>query len=147
MNVRKSALALLVSAVLALSLTAAAPVLAQDSPNEQSVTQKADGTVVITLLVYGEDACPQTNGDEIVVCSRRPEAERYRIPPKLRQKADDFSGDRGSWTSHNEALEASTRFTRPNSCSTVGTGGQTGCLAAALHQWYLEKQMEKKGKK
>jgi hypothetical protein len=147
MNVRKSALALLVSAVLALSLTAAAPVLAQDSPNEQSVTQKPDGTIVITLLVYGEDACPQTNGDEIVVCSRRPEAERYRIPPKLRQKADDFSGDRGSWTSHNEALEASTRFTRPNSCSTVGTGGQTGCLAAALHQWYLEKQMEKKGKK
>jgi hypothetical protein len=147
MKVRKSALALLVPALLALSLTAAAPALAQDSPNEQSVTQKADGTVVITLLVYGEDECPQTNGDDIVVCARRPEAERYRIPPKLRQKADDFSGDRGSWTSHNEALEASTRFTRPNSCSTVGTGGQTGCLAAALHQWYLEKQMDKKGKK
>jgi hypothetical protein len=147
MKVRKSAFAHLVSAVLALSLATGAPVLAQDSPNEQSVTQKPDGTVVITLLVYGEDACPQPNGDDIVVCARRPEAERYRIPPKLRQKADDFSGDRGSWTSHNEALEASTRFTRPNSCSTVGTGGQTGCLAAALHQWYLERQMDKKSKK
>jgi hypothetical protein len=147
MNVRKSALAYLVSAVLALGLATGVPVLAQDSPNEQSVTQKADGTVVITLLVYGEDDCPQAKGDDIVVCARRPEAERYRIPPKLRQKADDFSGDRGSWTSHNEALEASTRFTRPNSCSTVGTGGQTGCLAAALHQWYLEKQMDKRREK
>jgi hypothetical protein len=147
MNVRKSAFALIMSNVLALTLVAGTPVLAQDSPNEQSVTQKPDGTIVITLLVYGEDTCPQTNGEEIVVCSRRPEAERYRIPPKLRQKADDFSGDHGSWTSHNEALEASTRFTRPNSCSTVGTGGQTGCLAAALHQWYLERQMDKKDKK
>jgi hypothetical protein len=138
---------LLLSNVIALLAALPTPAVAQESSSEQSVTQKPDGTIVITLLVYGEDACPLTNGDEIVVCSRRPEAERYRIPPKLRQKADDFSGDRGSWTSHNEALEASTRFTRPNSCSTVGTGGQTGCLAAALHQWYLEKQMEKKGKK
>jgi hypothetical protein len=145
MNTRKPALIQMTTAALALALMAATPVLAEDSGNEQSVTQKADGTVVITLLVYGEDACPKASGDEIVVCARRPEAERYRIPPKLRQKADNFSGDRGSWTTHVSALDYASRTTRPNSCSAVGTFGQTGCLAAALHQWYLEKQMDKKG--
>ncbi len=147
MTVRKSSLTRLLSCALALTLATAAPVLAEDSGNEQSVTQKADGTVVITLLVYGEDDCPKASGDEIVVCARRPEAERYRIPPKLREKADDYSGDRGSWTTHVSALDDASRTTRPNSCSAVGTFGQTGCLAAALHQWYLEKQMEKKGER
>jgi hypothetical protein len=147
MNLRKPAFIHLVSAALALTLAAGTSAFAEDSPNEQSVTQKADGTVVITLLVYGEDACPKTSGEEIVVCARRPEAERYRIPPKLRETADDYSGDRGSWTTHVSALDDASRYTRPNSCSPVGTFGQTGCLAAALHQWYLEKQMDKKGEK
>ncbi len=129
--------------ITAATLILTPPVLAAESPNEQSVTQKADGTVVITLLVYGEDPCPQTSGEEIVVCARKPEAERYRIPPKLREPVDDYSGSKGSWTSHNEALEDSTRHTRPNSCSPVGTGGQTGCLAAMLRQWYLEKRLDK----
>ena len=31
---------------------------------------------IINLLVYGDDPCPQSQGDEIVVCARRPEAER-----------------------------------------------------------------------
>jgi hypothetical protein len=137
----------LAATALALFASLSAPVTAEDSPDEQSVTQNADGTVVIQLLVYGEDTCPKASGDEIVVCARRPEAERYRIPKKLREKPLDMSGDSGSWTTHNEALEANTRFTQPNSCSAVGTGGQTGCLAAALHQWYLEQQLEKQNAK
>lgn len=116
-----------------------APAIAQQT----SVTTSDDGTLIIQLLVYGDDACPQTNDEEIIVCARRPESERYRIPKKLREKPLDVSGNGGSWTTHNEALEANTRFTRPNSCSAVGTGGQTGCLAALLHQYYLEKQLDK----
>lgn len=126
----------------ALAVISCLPAQAQ----EASETTTADGRLVIQLLVYGDDACPQINSEEIVVCARRPESERYRIPKKLRNKGLDESGDGGSWTTHNEGLEASTRFTRPNSCSAVGTGGQTGCLAALLHQWYLEKQLEKRGR-
>jgi hypothetical protein len=145
MTFTKIALLRCCSTVLALILGASFPAFAEDSLNEQSVTQKADGSVIITLLVYGEDACPEKSGEEIVVCARRPEAERYRIPPKLRETPDDYSGDRGSWTTHVSALDDASRTTRPNSCSAVGTFGQTGCLTAALHQWYLEKQMDKKG--
>ena len=35
---------------------------------------------ITNLLVYGDDPCPKGEGDEIVVCARRPESERYRIP-------------------------------------------------------------------
>ena len=41
---------------------------------------------ITSLIVYGEDPCPQSEGEEIVVCARRPESERYRIPKKLREK-------------------------------------------------------------
>jgi hypothetical protein len=139
--------ALLAATTLATIVALSAPAIADVSSNEQSVTQKADGTIVISLLIYGEDTCPKSSGDEIVVCARRPEAERYRIPPKLREKADDYSGNRGSWTTHASALDYASRTSRPNSCSPDGTFGQTGCLAAALHQWYLERQMDKKGKR
>ncbi|MFN3593030.1 MAG: hypothetical protein ACK4TG_12710, partial [Thermaurantiacus sp.] len=31
-----------------------------------------------TVLVYGDDPCPKSeNPDEIIVCARRPEEERY----------------------------------------------------------------------
>lgn len=126
---------------IALAFLGCLPTIAQ--AQEVSQTTSDDGTLIIQLLVYGDDACPQTNDEEIIVCARRPESDRYRIPKKLREKPLDVSGDGGSWTTHNEALEANTRFTRPNSCSAVGTGGQTGCLAAFLHQYYLEKQLDK----
>lgn len=87
-----------------------------------------------TLVVYGEDPCPQPEGDEIVVCARQPESERYRIPKPLRDKKKDELSE-SSWTSRAEGLDEATRFTRPDSCSTVGTGGQTGCLATMLRQW------------
>ena len=39
---------------------------------------------VFNLIVYGDDPCPKGEGDEIIVCARKPESERYRIPKKLR---------------------------------------------------------------
>ena len=52
---------------------------------------------IINLLVYGDDPCPQSQGDEIVVCARRPEAERYRIPKKLREKPAPSGGPGWGW--------------------------------------------------
>ena len=37
------------------------------------------------LVTYGDDACPEAQADEIVVCAQRPESERYRIPKELRE--------------------------------------------------------------
>jgi hypothetical protein len=87
--------------------------------------------------VYGDDPCPPSSDDEIVVCARRPEEDRYRIPAELRQS------DRrpeGSWTSSVEELEEAQRDTRPGSCSVVGSWGQSGCWMQMIRQWWVERR-------
>jgi hypothetical protein len=99
-----------------------------------------------TIVVYGDDPCPQsTNEDgeeEIVVCARRPEEERYRIPAPLRQTEPAEV----SWASRVEALEDSSRHMRPNSCSVVGSYGQTGCTQEMIRQWYAERRARREGR-
>ena len=62
------------------------PAAAQDTGEER----------VNTLIVYGEDECPPSTGDEITVCARLDESERYRIPESLRQSEDPANE---SWAS------------------------------------------------
>lgn len=75
------------------------------------------------LIIYGNDKCPTSNGEEIVVCSRRPESERYRIPEELRR-----TESRGSenWGDRASSLEYVGR-TGVQSCSASGSGGASGC--------------------
>ncbi len=94
---------------------------------------------VTSIVVYGDDPCPQAKGDEIVVCAREPDSERYRIPKKLRETKKQ-SGGSLSWAARVRGLEDASRPQMPNSCSPVGSGGQTGCTTAMLRQWFLERQ-------
>jgi hypothetical protein len=92
-----------------------------------------------SLVVYGNDACPKPrDSDEVVVCARRPEEERYRIPQALRQRPDHPA--EVSWGSRSAQLEDAQRDTRPDSCSVVGSFGQSGCQAALVRQWYAERR-------
>ena len=92
----------------------------------------------ITLVVYGDDACPQPADDEeIVVCARKPESERYRIPKDLRSEGQRQAL---SWTSRMEDLEAAGRYSMPGGCSVVGSYGQSGCTQQAISQWYRERR-------
>ncbi len=92
------------------------------------------------VTVFGDDTCPKPDGDEIVVCGRLPESERYRIPKALRKKPRVDSGPGASWGSRVESLEAAQRFSMPNSCTAFGSGGQSGCTSAMLRQWFLERR-------
>ncbi|HYD12312.1 MAG TPA: hypothetical protein VEC11_05655 [Allosphingosinicella sp.] len=111
-----------------LSLAAAFPAAAQAAapPERQS-----------TLVIYGNDPCPSSGADnEVVVCARRPEEERYRIPRRIRERQPTET----SWASRVEGLEEEGRVGRPNSCSVVGSYGFTGCNAAMIRQWYAERR-------
>ena len=77
------------------------------------------------IIVYGTDPCPRSTDDEVVVCARKPEAERYRIPEKLREGGSLQS--RQSWANRAIAFETYGR-TGINSGSPVGPAGYTGCL-------------------
>ena len=106
-----------------LSVAAAFPsvALAFDPPARQS-----------TLVVFGNDPCPSSGADnEVVVCARRPEEERYRIPRRIRERQPTET----SWASRVEGLEEASRPMRPNSCSVVGSNGFTVCTSQMIRQW------------
>ena len=115
------------------ALFAAAPAIAQSQG--QAAAAAPEDVRVNQLIVYGTDPCP-VSADEITVCARRPEADRYRIPEPLRDRDGPASN---SWA--NRALELQyVGRTGIQSCSTVGPGGATGCLAQLINQARAERQ-------
>ena len=100
------------------------------------------GRRVSQLIVYGNDPCPPSTADEIVVCARRSEDDRYRIPEPLRGNSQ--VSDNQSWAANARALEYVGR-TGIQSCSTVGPGGFTGCWAEMMRQSREERQTNPAG--
>lgn len=94
------------------------------------------GERVNTIIVYGNDPCPASKGDEITVCARKAEAERYRIPAPLRETPSSRSE---AWNERVLAYETVGR-TGTNSCSPVGPGGVNGCTQKLIDAAYAEKK-------
>jgi hypothetical protein len=86
---------------------------------------------VAEIIVYGSDPCPRSTDDQVVVCARRPEAERYRIPPKMRPSGTPQQMQ--SWAVRSKNLET-VGATGINSCSPVGPAGYTGCLTKVIQE-------------
>src|SRR5688572_33045237 len=83
------------------------------------------------IIVFGTDPCPRSTDDEVVVCARKPEADRYRIPEKFRQGGP--LAKRQSWA--NRAIAFETQMGNGlNSCSPVGPAGFTGCHQQLINQ-------------
>jgi len=97
-----------------------------------TAAQKGE-TRISTLLVFGNDPCPQSTEDEVVVCARQPESERYRIPKQLRGRKYNAARD-GSWAGTARMLEYVNSRGLPGSCSFNGTAGQTGCFRKFLEE-------------
>lgn len=115
----------------ALALTA--PALAQEAPSgpEPKVNQ---------LIVYGDDPCPEsTRADEITVCGRLPEGDRYRIPQIFRDDPNKVQNQ--SWAARAESFETVGRF-GTNSCSPVGLGGFTGCTQSLVRAYRGEQSVD-----
>ena len=86
---------------------------------------------VAEIIVYGNDPCPRSTDDQVVVCARRPESERFRIPPKMRPGGTRQQTQ--AWAERSKALET-VGSTGINSCSPVGPAGYTGCLQKVIQQ-------------
>jgi hypothetical protein len=104
-----------------------APAIAQAQPN------------IAEIIVYGNDPCPRSTDDQVVVCARRPEAERYRIPQNMRQSGTPQQME--SWAVRSKNLETVGR-TGINSCSPVGPAGYTGCLERVIKEAYGERKQQ-----
>jgi hypothetical protein len=109
-----------------------APALAQDNADVQGPAEPK----VNQLIIYGDDPCPESTGDEITVCARLDEGERYRIPQSLRQ----IEGPQNqSWANKVRSFESVGDF-GPLSCTPVGAGGELGCTAKWIQAQYAEKE-------
>ncbi len=126
-----------------------APEAAQPQPGAGSMTSPAQGggetarTIasvddvrVNQLIVYGNDPCPRSSDEEIIVCVKRPENDRYRIPAPLRESPGPASN---SWANRASELQYVGR-TGTGSCSPSGPGGATGCLMQFINQARAERQ-------
>lgn len=123
------ALTLIASAPLALLAATASPAAAQD-------LTAPGGERVNAIIIYGNDPCPVGQGDEITVCARKPESERYRIPAPLREPQSTRSE---AWNEKVLAYETVGR-TGTNSCSPVGPGGSLGCTQKLIDRAYAERK-------
>ena len=93
------------------------------------------------IIIYGNDRCPSSAGQEIVVCVRQPETERYRIPKDLRE--NEISPSNMSWAQRAKSVE----FVGKNgtqSCSDGGTDGWTGCMKKMFAEARAQREADKK---
>ena len=117
-----------------LSLAAGAGLIAALAALPQPSHAQA-GSRVSEIIVYGNDPCPRSTDDEVVVCARKPEGERYRIPENLRSTGSRQS--REAWANKARTFET-VGATGINSCSPVGASGFTGCLKQVIDQAQAE---------
>ena len=91
---------------------------------------------VSQLIVYGDDPCPAGTADTIIVCARKPEGERYRIPESLRSDPNDPGNQ--AWATRATQLEYAGR-SGIGSCSTTGPGGMVGCFNQIVREARAER--------
>ena len=96
-----------------------------------------DGEKINQVVVYGDDQCPKGSPDEILVCAKLPESERYRVPEMLR--GNPLNPRNEAWANKVVALERTGRF-GTDSCSPAGLGGFTGCTQALIAGAKAERQ-------
>lgn len=126
--------------VLALALfTLPVAVQAQDGQAETGQPPQR----VRSVTIRPGEKCPQSTATDVVVCGTLDEP--YRIPKGLR---DDHpvAAQNQSWVNRTATADEIGRVAGglPDTCSPVGSGGQTGCALQANKQWVAAKTEERR---
>ena len=103
----------------------------------QAETGQPPQRIRSVTLTAGE-RCPPSTGDEVVVCYQG--GNPYRIPPGLRESAPTAANQ--SWVNRAANLDQVSRIAGglPDTCSPIGTGGQSGCALAANRAYAADKR-------
>lgn len=109
----------------------------------QEATSSAPPSRIRSILLEPGKKCPVAVGDEIVVCT--PLDQPYRIPKELRDDRP-IPPTSQSWVNRAATIDEVGRVAggTPNSCSPVGTGGQTGCTLQLIQRWRAERNEQKR---
>ncbi len=114
----------------------AAPAFAQDGNPPKRIR---------SIEIRKGETCPKAAGDEVVVC--RTIEEPYRIPSGLRDEGAAQQPTNQSWVNRTAADEQTARIAGglPDTCSPVGTGGQSGCALQANRAYAADKRARANG--
>src|ERR1044072_4684321 len=121
-------------------MAAAAGTSVLATPAVAQSTSSVDRNNIRRVLVYGTDPCPPSPPGEIVVCARRPDTDRYRIPERFREP-DALTGPHEAWAQKAERLEMQ-GANGISSCTPVGPGGASGCMQQLIKQSIAEKRAD-----
>ena len=118
---------------------AAAPAAAQQTDAQAETGQPPQRVRSITIA-EGQ-ACPKSTSEEVVVCSRINPDEQYRIPKEMRDSAE-VPANRQSWVNQAATIDQVSRVAGglPDTCSPIGTGGQSGCALQWNRAYAAEKR-------
>ena len=120
--------------MVAMILAMPAPVLAQVAGPAAPGTAQTPGAVPQraaingVLVLYGNERCPtDADGNEVIVCQRRPASEQFRVPKELREF--QVTPENQSWARQAQGTVAAGEGNNTiGSCSVVGVGGGSGCF-------------------
>ena len=122
----------------------AAPLAAQqaDTAAGQADTASTPPQRIRSVSIQRGQACPKSTGDEIVVCTTI--IEPYRIPSTLRR--GEPSAANQSWVNRTAYADQVGRVAGglPDTCSPVGTGGQSGCALAWNRAYAADKRAQQR---
>lgn len=92
-----------------------------------------------SVTLTGDQQCPKSSGGEIVVCSTLDQP--YRIPKSLRDDKP-IAAKNQSWVNRAATMDQVSRVAGglPDTCSAVGTGGQSGCFMQRNQAYAAERR-------
>ena len=114
----------LATAALLAGLAISVPATAQES-------SQGTGQRIAEIIVFGNDPCPRSTDDEVVVCTRVDDRYRYRMPEAYRPSGT--YQQRQAWANKARSIERVGR-TGIQSCSPVGPAGYTGCMEQMINE-------------
>jgi hypothetical protein len=91
----------------------------------------------VIMDIFGDQKCPESNGEEIVVCRRLPANEQFRIPKDLREAAKDAPAP--NWSARALNLEYVGQH-GASTCTPAGGGSETGCWTKLMKEARAERK-------
>ena len=110
----------------------------QQAPDQQAQSGQPPKRVRNVTLT-GDQKCPESTAEEVVVCGRLDEP--YRIPKALRDNRP-IPAQNQSWVNRAATMDQVGRVAGgiPDTCSPVGSGGQSGCSMMWNQQYQAERR-------
>lgn len=131
---------LLIAAMIALPAVSEAQQQSARAPAAAEQAETANPPQRIRSVTLGAgQKCPANTDTEIVVCSTLDQP--YRIPKQFRGSGP-IPAQNQSWVNRTATVDQVGRVAGglPDTCSPVGTGGQSGCSLATNKAWAADRR-------